>query len=66
MPKEKGGLGFKNMFGFNITLLGKHVWKCIQYPDTLVSRILKSRYFPEFHISNANKGQGASFLWSGI
>lgn len=56
IPKGKGGLGFKNMYGFNIVLLGKHIWNCIQYPETLVSRILKARYFLEVHILNANKG----------
>lgn len=24
-PKCKGGMGFKNMYGFNIALLGKHI-----------------------------------------
>lgn len=28
--KCRGGLGFKNLFGFNVALLGKHIWKCIQ------------------------------------
>lgn len=66
MPKGKGGLGFKNLYGFNIALLGKHIWKCIQDPNALVSRILKARYFPGVHILNAEKGQGSSFLWLGI
>lgn len=25
MPKCKGGMGFRNLYGFNIALLGKHV-----------------------------------------
>lgn len=66
MPKGKGGLGFKNLYGFNITLFGKHIWKCIQDPNALVSRILRARYFIGSQVLKANKGQGSSFLWFGI
>lgn len=31
-PKCKGGLSFRNMQGFNISLLGKHCWKFINQP----------------------------------
>lgn len=27
--KSRGGLGYKNLFGFNVAMLGKHIWKCI-------------------------------------
>lgn len=30
MTNNKGGLGFRNLYGFNIALLGKHCWNlCI-------------------------------------
>ena len=29
MSKSRGGMGFKSLYGFNIALLGKHIWKCI-------------------------------------
>lgn len=66
MAKSRGGLGFRSLYGFNVALLGKHIWKCIQNPDMLVSRVLKARYFPNTHILKATKGQGSSFLWTGI
>lgn len=31
--KCKGDLGFRNLYGFSVALLGKHVWKCIQNPE---------------------------------
>lgn len=66
MSKSRGGLGFKSLYGFNIALSGKHIQKCIEQPDLLVSRLLKARYFPGDHILNATKGQGSSFIWQGI
>lgn len=61
-----GGLGFKNLFGFNVALLGKHVWKYIQSPVLLVSRVLKSKYFLDVHITHASKDGKASFIWTSI
>lgn len=63
---KRSGLGFKTSFGFNVALLGKHVWKCIQQPDLLVSRVLRARYFPGGHILEARKGNQSSFIWSSI
>ncbi|XP_074352359.1 putative mitochondrial protein AtMg00310 [Apium graveolens] len=65
-PKHRGGLGFRSMHGFNIALLGKHIWRCIQNPDLIVSRVLKTRYFPHGSILTASKGVNPSFIWSGI
>lgn len=65
-PNCKGGQGFKSLYGFNVALLGKHVWKCIQKPDLLVSRVLKARYFPCVHVLEASKGIHASFIWTSI
>lgn len=66
MSKSRGGLGFKSLYGFNIALLGKHIWKCIEQPGLLVSRVLKARYFPDDHVLNATKGQGSSFIWQSL
>lgn len=45
VSKSKGGLGFRYLHGFNLALLGKHVWNFSRKPDSLVTRIFKSRYF---------------------
>lgn len=66
MSKSRGGLGFKSLYGFNVALLGKHIWRCIEQPDLLVSRVLKARYFQDAHILDAVKGQGGSFIWAGL
>lgn len=66
MPKCKGGMGFRNLTGFNIALLGKHIWRCVQNPELLVSRVLKARYFPNVHILEAGKRVRSSFVWTEI
>ncbi|XP_074373956.1 uncharacterized protein LOC141714331 [Apium graveolens] len=64
--KDRGGLGFRSLGGFNIALLGKHIWNFIRNQNSLVSRVMKARCFPSCHILQARKGDGWSFLWSGI
>src|SRR4030042_159781 len=44
--KNDGGMGFKDLSAFNLAMLGKPGWKFMTEPNTLVSRIFKSRYFP--------------------
>lgn len=66
IPKFKGGMSFLNMYGFNIALLGKHIWRCIQNPDLLVTRVLKARYFPNVHILEESRGVNSSFMWTDI
>lgn len=62
--KDRGGLGFRSMHGFNLALLGKHVWNFLNNQRSLVARIFKTRYFLDCHILKANKGNGGSFIWS--
>lgn len=64
--KEKGGFSFRTLYGYNLAMLGKHVWSFIRNPDSLVARIFKARYFPKTHILNAERTGGSSFIWSGI
>lgn len=64
--KNKGGLGFRNLHGYNLAMLGKHVWNFVHKPHSLVSRVFKAKYYPNSHILNASSNGGASFIWSGI
>ena len=31
-----------------------------------MTRVFKVRYYPDYHILNARKGNGDSFIWAGI
>ena len=48
--KSKGGLGVRDLHGFNLALLGKHIWNFSRRPHTLAARLFKERYFHDRHI----------------
>lgn len=66
MPKSNGGLGFRSLHGFNMALLGKHVWNFIKNPDSLVAHVFKALHFSGSSILQAPKGNGSSFIWAGV
>ncbi|CAN0905645.1 hypothetical protein LINGRAHAP2_LOCUS23786 [Linum grandiflorum] len=58
--KEFGGMVFKDLYGFNLAMLGKQGWKLLTDNMSLVSKILKaprgfligqSRLKPKSHVA---------------
>ncbi|CDP00431.1 unnamed protein product [Coffea canephora] len=47
-------------------MLGKQIWRLIRYPSLLVSRILKSKYYPKDSILNCESPKNASWFWQSI
>lgn len=41
MSKGSGGLGFRDLYGFNIALLGKQCWNFLNNLSSLVARFLR-------------------------
>lgn len=64
--KAQGGLGFRDMYGFNIAMLSRQIWRLIQSPDTLCARVLKARYFPNTHVLEAVPRSGISYTWRSL
>ncbi|KAA3475598.1 reverse transcriptase [Gossypium australe] len=64
--KENGGLGFRNMCQFNTALLSKQGWRLIVYPNSLLARVLKAKYFPNSDFLNASLGNLPSLTWRSI
>lgn len=58
MHKTKGGMRFQDLHGFNLAFLGKHCWNFLNNPDSLVARVYKARYFPNYSFLKAGRGGG--------
>jgi hypothetical protein len=63
MPKEEGGLGFRDLHSFNLAMLARQVWRLIQAPNSLCSRVLRAKYFEDGDILNAKPTPGMSYVW---
>jgi hypothetical protein len=66
MPKYLGGLGFKDMELFNLSLLAKQAWRILQTPESLSAHILKVVYFPSGDFMMAGLGSRPSQIWRAI
>ncbi|KAM1025390.1 hypothetical protein FF1_038489 [Malus domestica] len=64
--KCDGGLGFQNMYAFNLALLPKKIWCILQEPTSLVARLLQAKYYPNSMFLDATVKVGASFCWHSI
>lgn len=64
--KEDGGLGFKNLRDFNITMLAKQAWRIINETNPLVTSILRAKYFPNSSFLEATLGANPSYAWRSL
>ena len=65
-PKRDGGIGFRDMHYFNQALLARQGWRRLQSPNSLCSRVLKSKYYPNGELLNTVFSSDASLAWRGI
>lgn len=66
VSKLHGGLGFRNIHDFNISLLGKHGWRFVTNPNSLVAKIFKAKYFSNENFLGAKMGANPSFVWRSL
>ncbi|KAJ8765805.1 hypothetical protein K2173_015611 [Erythroxylum novogranatense] len=62
-PKFFGGLGFKHLHDFNLSMVGKQAWQLFKDPTSVVARVLKAKYFPSTSFLASNLGNNPSFIW---
>ncbi|KAL0754944.1 hypothetical protein Bca101_092612 [Brassica carinata] len=65
-PKQKGGLGFRDIRAFNIAMLAKLAWRIIKRPDSLMSRILLGKYCHSSSLLEVSFSASASHDWRSI
>lgn len=44
-PKDRGGMGFRDLRAFNLALLTKQGWRIMQNQNSLVHNVFKAKYF---------------------
>ncbi|XP_062021002.1 uncharacterized protein LOC133737477 [Rosa rugosa] len=66
MTKQEGGLGFKNLYAYNLAMLAKQAWRLILHPQSLIAQVYKARYFPHHSFWDAELGDAPSFSWRSI
>ncbi|KAM2896759.1 hypothetical protein COP2_006481 [Malus domestica] len=64
--KKVGGLGFRDLLSFNLAYLAKIGWRILTNPLSLLSKILKEKYFPECSFMEAKVGKRSTWGWKGI
>ncbi|ONI05057.1 hypothetical protein PRUPE_6G353900 [Prunus persica] len=66
LPKNQGGMGFKDFNDFNLALPAKQCWRLIMKPNSQWPQPLKARYFSECSFLEAKKGGRASWAWASL
>jgi hypothetical protein len=61
--KSEGGLGFRDLYGFNLAMLARQGWRMLTNPESLCARVLKARYFHNTSILEAIPTGGISYSW---
>ena len=66
MPKEMGGLGFRELRSFNLELLAKQGWRLQTNSTSLFARVFKAKYFPHCSFIEADLDHHPSYAWPSI
>jgi hypothetical protein len=64
--KSEGGMGFRELSLFNMALLARQGWRLVQFPNSLVSRVLKAKYYQHQSFLDASIKGNVSFIFRSI
>lgn len=57
---------FRDLGVFNLALLAKRGWRLLQFPDSLVAKVMREKYFPSGSFLEAQLGRRPSYTWRSI
>ena len=49
-PNGEVGLGYKDMYMSNLSMLAKQAWMLLTNPSSLCAQVLKARYYPDIEV----------------
>jgi hypothetical protein len=59
-------MGFRDLHTFNMAILAKQCWRLMEKPDSLCSRVLRAKYYPEGNLLKTKLKPGSSFTWQSV
>ena len=65
-PKDRGGIGFRDIHAFNLAMLAKQAWRLIHGTHSLFYRVYKARYFPTCSFMEAELRSNPSYVWRSL
>ena len=66
LPREEGEIGLRMIHEFNMALLAKQLWRLVNFPDSLVARVLRGRYCRMSSPLRLHSVSSPSYVWSSI
>ena len=66
IAKREGGIGFRDLQAFNLAMLAKQGWRMLEEPSSLMARLYKAKYFPNYDVLGASIGSNPSYAWRSI
>lgn len=66
MPKEDGGMGFKDLECFNQAMLAKQAWRLLHHQDCLMSQVLIHKYCGDCDITKVQLKGRVSYAWRSL
>jgi hypothetical protein len=66
VPKQDGGMGFRDLHNFNQAMLAKQCWRLLSDPDSLCAQVLRAKYYPDGDMLKAVLKKGSPFTWQSI